>query len=233
MASTQTQGEQFDYIFKFIIIGDAGAGKSCILHQFIEGKHKKSSSHTIGVEFGSKIIQVGNNRVKLQIWDTAGQDRYRAVTRSYYRGAAGALIVYDITKYDSPYISPIICSRESFNHVLNWLVDARTLARPDISIVLAGNKCDLKENRAASFLEASRCAQENDILFIETSAVTGEGIEDVFAKACRGIISKIEDGLIDPSTMSNNTKGVALNGGNTSSGSGGNGANSSGGSCAC
>ena len=91
--------EQFDYIFKFIIIGDAGAGKSCILHQFIEGRPKKSSSHTIGVEFGSKIIQVGNNKVKLQIWDTAGQDRYRAVTRSYYRGAAGALIVYDITKY--------------------------------------------------------------------------------------------------------------------------------------
>ena len=91
--------EQFDFIFKFIIIGDAGAGKSCILHQFIEGTHKKSSAHTIGVEFGSKIIQVGKNRVKLQIWDTAGQDRYRAVTRSYYRGAAGALIVYDITKY--------------------------------------------------------------------------------------------------------------------------------------
>ena len=75
MTTSQEKGEQYDYIFKFIIIGDAGAGKSCILHQFIEGKHKKSSSHTIGVEFGSKIIQVGDNRVKLQVWDTAGQDR--------------------------------------------------------------------------------------------------------------------------------------------------------------
>lgn len=93
------QDESFDYIFKFIIIGDAGVGKSCILHQFVEGKYKKSSSHTIGVEFGSKILQVGNSRIKLQIWDTAGQDRYRAVTRSYYRGAAGALIVYDVSKY--------------------------------------------------------------------------------------------------------------------------------------
>jgi Ras-related protein Rab-4B len=101
-------------------------------------------------------------------------------------------------------------SRESYNHVLNWLVDARTLARPDISIVLAGNKCDLKESRAVSFLEASRCAQENDILFLETSAVTAEGIEDVFVKACRSIISKIEDGLIDPGTMSLGSKSVTL-----------------------
>lgn len=219
-----TTTEQFDYIFKFIIIGDAGAGKSCILHQFIEGTHKKSSSHTIGVEFGSKIIQVGKNKVKLQIWDTAGQDRYRAVTRSYYRGAAGALIVYDITKYASLIIAHSVFSRESFNHVLNWLVDARTLARPDISLVLAGNKCDLKESRTVSFLEASRCAQENDVLFLETSAVTGEGIEDVFAKACRGIITKIEDGLIDPGTMSISNKSVSLNtggaSGNHNSGSG-------------
>ena len=99
--SAAASDEKCDFIFKFIIIGDAGVGKSCILHQFIEGKQKKSSSHTIGVEFGSKVIQVGTHRVKLQIWDTAGQDRYRAVTRSYYRGAAGALIVYDITRYVS------------------------------------------------------------------------------------------------------------------------------------
>jgi Ras-related protein Rab-4B len=231
MATAQTKDEHFDYIFKFIIIGDAGAGKSCILHQFIEGKHKKSSSHTIGVEFGSKIIQVGNNKVKLQIWDTAGQDRYRAVTRSYYRGAAGALIVYDITKYVKCCLLYTTCSRESYNHVLNWLVDARTLARPDISIVLVGNKCDLKENRAVTFLEASRCAQENDILFIETSAVTGEGIEDVFAKACRGIISKIEDGLIDPGTMSSN-KGLSISGSGGSVGPSTNGS-SSGSGCSC
>ena len=99
-----------------------------------------------------------------------------------------------------------VFSRESYNHVLNWLVDARSLARADISIVLAGNKCDLKDNRSVSYLEASRCAQENDVLFLETSALTGEGIEDVFVKACRGIISKIEEGLIDPTTMSSNGK---------------------------
>eukprot|EP00392_Amoebophrya_sp_AT5.2_P009354 g9382.t1 len=127
--------DQYDYLFKFIVIGDAGAGKSCLLHQFIEGKFKKSSSHTIGVEFGSKIIQV-----------------------------------YDIT------------NRETYQHLMNWLADARTLARADISIIAVGNKSDMKDRRAVTYLEASRCAQENDILFLETSALTGEGVEDVFIK---------------------------------------------------
>ncbi|KAL7066424.1 hypothetical protein ACR3K2_31380 [Cryptosporidium serpentis] len=186
---SRQEKEQYDYLFKFIIIGDAGAGKSCLLHQFIENKFKKGSSHTIGVEFGSKIITTGGKRVKLQIWDTAGQERYRSVTRSYYRGAAGALIVYDIT------------NRETYNHLVNWLADARTLARVDISIIGVGNKLDLKDKRQVTFLEASRCAQENDILFLETSALTGEGVEEVFVKVTRLILSKIEDGTIDPSTM--------------------------------
>ena len=93
--------DSYDYLFKFIIIGEAGAGKSCLLHQFVENKFKKGSAHTIGVEFGSKIIKVGGRQIKLQIWDTAGQERYRSVTRSYYRGAVGALIAYDITNRES------------------------------------------------------------------------------------------------------------------------------------
>jgi len=187
--ASEKEKDQYDYLFKFIIIGDAGAGKSCLLHQFIENRYKKGSSHTIGVEFGSKIIHVGGRNIKLQIWDTAGQERYRSVTRSYYRGAAGALIVYDIT------------NRDSYNHLINWLADARTLARADISIITVGNKCDMKDKRAVTFLEASRCAQENDILFLETSALTGEGVEEVFIKVARMILNKIEDGLIDPNTM--------------------------------
>ncbi|CAK9113341.1 Ras-related protein Rab-4B [Durusdinium trenchii] len=178
----ESEKDKYDYLFKFIIIGDAGAGKSCLLHQFIDNKFKKGSSHTIGVEFGSKVITVGGRNIKLQIWDTAGQERYRSVTRSYYRGAAGALIVYDIT------------NRDSYNHLVNWLADARTLARADISIITVGNKVDLKEKREVTFLEASRCAQENDILFLETSALTGEGVEDVFIKVARMILNKIEDG---------------------------------------
>ncbi|XP_076315775.1 ras-related protein Rab-4B-like [Tachypleus tridentatus] len=95
--------ESYDFLFKFLVIGSAGTGKSCLLHQFIENKFKAESSHTIGVEFGSKVVNVGGRSVKLQIWDTAGQERFRSVTRSYYRGAAGALLVYDITRYRNKY----------------------------------------------------------------------------------------------------------------------------------
>jgi len=178
--------ESYDYLFKFIVIGDTGTGKSCILHQFIENKFKKNSAHTIGVEFGSRIVEVAGKRVKLQIWDTAGQERFRSVTRSYYRGAAGALLVYDIT------------SRDTYNHLTSWLTDARTLASPEIVVVLVGNKCDLQEDREVTFLEASRFSQENGLTFLETSALTGEGVEEVFLRCARSIVNKIESGELDP-----------------------------------
>ncbi|XP_031558005.1 ras-related protein Rab-4B-like [Actinia tenebrosa] len=181
--------ETYDFLFKFLVIGSAGTGKSCILHQFIEGKFKQDSSHTIGVEFGSKIINVGGKSVKLQIWDTAGQERFRSVTRSYYRGAAGALLVYDIS------------SRETFNSLSNWLSDARTLASPNIVIILVGNKKDLDADREVTFLEASRFAQENELIFLETSALSGENVEEAFLKCSRTILNKIESGELDPDRM--------------------------------
>lgn len=186
MDESSSLSESYDYLFKFLVIGSAGTGKSCLLHQFIEGRFKEDSSHTIGVEFGSKIIPVGGKTVKLQIWDTAGQERFRSVTRSYYRGAAGALLVYDIT------------SRESFNALSNWLTDARTLASPAIVILLVGNKKDLEEEREVTFLEASRFAQEHDLVFCETSAKTGENVEEAFLKCSKTILAKIETGELDP-----------------------------------
>jgi GTPase SAR1 family protein len=111
------------------------------------------------------------------------------VTRSYYRGAAGALLVYDIG------------SRESYNHVSSWLADARSLANPDIVIVLVGNKTDIEEDREVTFLEASRFAQENDLIFLETSALNGDGVNEVFAKCARRILSKLESGVLDPQIM--------------------------------
>lgn len=177
--------ESYDYLFKFLIIGSAGSGKSCILHNFIENKFKEDSSHTIGVEFGSRVVNVGGKAIKLQIWDTAGQERFRSVTRSYYRGAAGALLVYDVS------------SRESFNTLSNWLTDTRNLASPNIIIILVGNKKDLEEQREVTFLEASNFAQENDLIFLETSAKTGENVEESFLKCAKTILAKIETGEID------------------------------------
>ncbi|KAL6062131.1 Ras-related protein Rab-4B [Balamuthia mandrillaris] len=178
--------EGYDYLFKFIIIGDAASGKSCLLRRFIDNKFMRESTHTIGVEFGAKVIEVGDSKIKLQIWDTAGQERFRSVTRSYYRGAAGAILVYDIS------------SRDSFNNVNNWLSDARALASSGIVIVLVGNKADLGESREVTFLEASRFAQEHDLAFFETSALTGENVEEVFLKCARVIYSKVEGGVVDP-----------------------------------
>uniref|UniRef100_A0A3Q3S2X8 Ras-related protein Rab-4 n=1 Tax=Mastacembelus armatus TaxID=205130 RepID=A0A3Q3S2X8_9TELE len=223
--------ETYDFLFKFLVIGSAGTGKSCLLHQFIENKFKQDSNHTIGVEFGSRVVNVGGKTVKLQIWDTAGQERFRSVTRSYYRGAAGALLVYDIT------------SRETYNALTNWLTDARTLASPNIVIILCGNKKDLDADREVTFLEASRFAQENgkrmvnsfsldtqglhlsvllgqitsqscyfffycsltfffcfcfftELMFLETSALTGENVEEGFLKCARTILNKIDSGTL-------------------------------------
>jgi len=182
--------DSYDYLFKFIIIGDAATGKSCLLHRFTENKFKSDSTHTIGVEFGSRIIELGGKFIKLQIWDTAGQERFRSVTRSYYRGAAGCIIVYDIT------------SRETYNHISSWLNDARALANPEITIILVGSKKDLeREDREVTFLESSRFGQENDLMFLETSAKTGEGVEEVFMQCARKILNKIDAGIISPETM--------------------------------
>jgi len=110
--------DHYDYLVKFIIIGNSSTGKSCLMHYFIENKcnfhsHftlflqkivKKSTTHTIGVEFGSKLLQIGSKTIKLQIWDTAGQERFRSVAKTYYKGALGAIVLYDITKYEIPRI---------------------------------------------------------------------------------------------------------------------------------
>jgi len=181
--------ETYEYLFKFLIIGSASTGKTCILHQFLENKFKTDTTHTIGAEFGSKVININQKNVKLQIWDTAGQERFRSVTRSYYRGASGALLVYDIA------------NRESYNAVTNWLADARSLASPNIIIILCGNKKDLDEQRQVTFLEANRFAQENDLMFLETSAATGESVTESFLKCARVILSKIDSGSIDPYRM--------------------------------
>uniref|UniRef100_A0A2K5LTD0 Ras-related protein Rab-4 n=1 Tax=Cercocebus atys TaxID=9531 RepID=A0A2K5LTD0_CERAT len=177
--------ETYDFLFKFLVIGSAGTGKSCLLHQFIENKFKQDSNHTIGVEFGSRVVNVGGKTVKLQIWDTAGQERFRSVTRSYYRGAGmgGSSL------------------RETYNSLAAWLTDARTLASPNIVVILCGNKKDLDPEREVTFLEASRFAQENELMFLETSALTGENVEEAFLKCARTILNKIDSGELDPERM--------------------------------
>merc|ERR1712010_419707 len=176
--------ENYDYLFKFILIGNTGTGKSCILHRFTERKFMPRSNHTIGVEFGTKLINIGGKNIRLQIWDTAGQERYRAVTKNYYRGAVGALLVYDIS------------SRDTYNQLQHWLTDARSLANHNCAIVVVGNKADLKDQREVTHVEACRFAQENDLIFLETSAMSGEGVDEAFMQCSRKILAGIESGNV-------------------------------------
>eukprot|EP01147_Barroeca_monosierra_P004860 gene4860-8689_t len=178
----------YSYIFKYIIIGDMGVGKSCLLHQFIEKKFLTDCPHTIGVEFGTRIIEVCGQKIKLQIWDTAGQERFRAVTRSYYRGAAGVLLVYDVSR------------RSTFNHLQTWLNDARALTNPSTVIFLIGNKVDLEDQRDVPTEEAKQFAEDNGLVFLEASAKTGQNVEEAFLETAKQIFQSIQDGSLDLNT---------------------------------
>ncbi|KAL5495418.1 RAB4B [Sanghuangporus sanghuang] len=179
--------ETYDFLLKFIIIGEAGTGKSCLLHHFTHNAFKAHSQHTIGVEFSSRLIKLGEKKIKLQLWDTAGQERFRSVTRSYYRGAAGAILVFDIT------------DRNSYVNLSRWLDDARALASPNLVTVLVGNKSDrAEEDREVSWAEASRWASQHGVHYIETSSLTGENVEAPFMLAARQILLSIESGELDP-----------------------------------
>eukprot|EP01028_Stygiella_incarcerata_P011592 TRINITY_DN659_c3_g1_i1.p1 TRINITY_DN659_c3_g1~~TRINITY_DN659_c3_g1_i1.p1 ORF type:complete len:207 (+),score=38.41 TRINITY_DN659_c3_g1_i1:165-785(+) len=179
----------YEYIFKYIVIGDMGVGKSCLLHQFTEKRFLADSSHTIGVEFGTRVVEVGGKHVKLQIWDTAGQERFRAVTRSYYRGAAGALLVFDITR------------RSTYNHLASWLTDCLSLTGSHTVIMLIGSKLDLSAQREVSFEEAQKFAVENGLTYIETSAKTGENVEEAFLRTAYKINENIEKGVLNPNSV--------------------------------
>ncbi|KAK4626842.1 GTP-binding protein ypt4 [Fulvia fulva] len=244
LPAPQEMGSMYDYLAKIILLGPSGCGKSCILHRFVKNDWRVLSSQTIGVEFASKIVKVGpeggrRKRVKLQLWDTAGTERFRSVSRSYYRGAAGAVLVYDL------------CNGETFRGLGTFLGDARSLGSRDLTVVLAGNKKDLmdpttaalaeeeqvgsqpvgslldddsslsgslnrtstigiglgsqqratvnRDGRAINATTAANWASQNHIpATMEVSALTGEGVDEVFNKLASTILTKIELGEIDP-----------------------------------
>lgn len=185
----------YAYLFKYIIIGDTGVGKSCLLLQFTDKRFQPVHDLTIGVEFGARMINIDGKQIKLQIWDTAGQESFRSITRSYYRGAAGALLVYDITR------------RETFNHLASWLEDARQHANPNMTIMLIGNKSDLTHRRAVTTEEGEQFAKEHGLIFLETSARTAHNVEDAFINTAREIYRKIQDGVFD---VSNESYGIKV-----------------------
>eukprot|EP00252_Welwitschia_mirabilis_P005297 TRINITY_DN15807_c0_g1_i1.p1 TRINITY_DN15807_c0_g1~~TRINITY_DN15807_c0_g1_i1.p1 ORF type:complete len:224 (-),score=42.50 TRINITY_DN15807_c0_g1_i1:160-789(-) len=204
----------YAYLFKYIIIGDTGVGKSCLLLQFTDKRFQPVHDLTIGVEFGARMITIDNKPIKLQIWDTAGQESFRSITRAYYRGAAGALLVYDITR------------RETFNQLASWLEDARQHANSNMTVMLIGNKCDLSQKRAVTFEEGEEFAKEHGLIFMETSAKTAQNVEQAFINTASTIYRKIQEGVFDASNEANGIKIGSANivattaGKNTSQGGG-------------
>ncbi|AXA48511.1 Rab family GTPase [Malassezia restricta] len=173
-------GPAWDYILKFIIIGDASVGKSSLLVRFTEDRFLVESDATIGIEFGSHIVTLDSGeRLKLQIWDTAGSEQFRSITRSYYKGAAGCLLVYDVTEHDT------------FEHLPSWLEDVREQAEENASIALVGNMADRPSTqRTVSEEEGRAFAQQHNLLFFETSAKTGQNVAEVFASIAKDIFER-------------------------------------------
>jgi len=160
--------EEYDYLYKVVLIGDSGVGKSNLLSRFTRDEFNLETKSTIGVEFATRSIQTEGKTIKAQIWDTAGQERYRAITSAYYRGAVGALLVYDISKYST------------FKNVERWLNELRENADRNIVIMLVGNKSDLRHLREVPTEEAKGFAETNKLSFIETSALDATNVELAF-----------------------------------------------------
>ena len=177
--------KNFNYSFKYIIIGDAAVGKSNLLIRYVYGEFNKDYQNTIGVEFGVKNINIQNKICRIQIWDTAGQETFKSITKGYYKNSVCAIIVYDITR------------RDSFNNINTWINDCKTICSKTVSMVLVGAKSDLEINRQVMKEEGEELAEKNGIPFYETSAKTGENVNEVFFKSAEEIVEKINKGFYD------------------------------------
>ena len=185
----------FHYLLKYIIIGDASVGKSNILLKYAHNQFKAEYQLTIGVEFGAKNIKIKDKIYRIQIWDTAGQENFRSITRAYYKNSVCALVVYDIT------------NRQSFENVNAWIEDCKSQSPSTILMALVGNKIDLDSSRAVSTEEGEDFANMNGMPFFETSAKSGENIDSIFTNTATEICHKIEEGCYD---VTNDSCGIKV-----------------------
>ena len=182
---------EYSYSVKFIIVGDSSVGKSNILLRFSRNVFDPGHQATLGIEFANRHLQYNNIDYLVQVWDTAGQENFRSVTRAYYKASAVAMVVYDIT------------SEESFQHIQQWIKDCKDLAPKTVLLVLIGNKTDLEEERVIQKERGEELANENNMLFFETSALNGNGVEEAFQKSIEAVDQKIRSGFYDLSNSSN------------------------------
>ncbi|TDL27281.1 GTP-binding protein ypt1 [Rickenella mellea] len=174
---------EYDYLFKLLLIGDSGVGKSCLLLRFADDTYTESYISTIGVDFKIRTIELEGKTVKLQIWDTAGQERFRTITSSYYRGAHGIIVVYDVTDNDT------------FTNVKQWLQEIDRYASEGVNKLLVGNKSDLTSKKVVEYSVAKEFADQLKIPFLETSAKTSLNVEQAFLTMAKEIKDRMGSNL--------------------------------------
>jgi len=191
---------EYDYLFKLLLIGDSGVGKSCLLLRFADHTYTESYISTIGVDFKIRTIELNGKTVKLQIWDTAGQERFRTITSSYYRGAHGIIIVYDVTDPDS------------FNNVRKWMQEIDRYASESVRKLIVGNKSDL-EKRVDTAM-AKEFADSMNVQFLETSAKNASNVEKAFLAMAQEIVDTVADDKMSSKTQTTTgSKPVTIKGG--------------------
>lgn len=185
----------YEYLFKCIIVGDSGVGKSCILMSFLDKRFIYIHEMTIGVEFGSKIIQLDEHKVKIQIWDTAGQESFHEITRVYYKNCAIALVVFDLTL------------KKTFQNITKWLQAVNYECGKNVVFIIVGNKSDLIEKRQVTPQEIQKFVTKHNLMYIETSAKIGSHeINNIFTKASEKVIEGVNSGNIEV----NESNGIRL-----------------------
>ena len=189
-----------NYTFKVVFVGDAAVGKTQIINKFVNDKFDASYKLTVGVEFAPKVVDFENKKIKLQLWDTAGQESYKSIIKNYYKDSHLIAFVYDIN------------TRDSFNSILKYWVEDVKKQNKDAKFLLVGNKCDLKEDkRQVTKEEAKKYAEDNNMKFIEVSAKTGEGINDMFNYIISELLKDMEKEKKEKIQVKNPNKDVELN----------------------
>mmetsp|Transcript_11571 Transcript_11571/g.18415 ORF Transcript_11571/g.18415 Transcript_11571/m.18415 type:complete len:211 (+) Transcript_11571:80-712(+) len=176
---TESTPRQHDYMFRILLLGNSGVGKSNLLLRYVDDVYKEDLGATIGVDFKIHTRMIDDKVMKFQIWDTAGQERFRTITSSYYRGSHGILVVYDVT------------DRTSFEHVRSWMQEIQKYTQDGTSVLLVGNKVDLTSQRTVASFQGSELARELGIGFIETSARNSHNIDHMFEKLARDIKNRL------------------------------------------
>jgi len=186
-ATKDAADQNFDYMFKLLIIGNSSVGKTSFLFRYADDSFTSAFVSTVGIDFKVKTVFRHDKRVKLQIWDTAGQERYRTITTAYYRGAMGFILMYDIT------------NEESFNAVQDWCTQIKMYSWDNAQVVLVGNKCDLEQDRAVTQERGQRLADQLGLEFFETSAKENVNVKAVFERLVDIILEKMSEAPEDSS----------------------------------